>query len=515
MESIFGNLVISLIFSFVLSIILVLIIKSFFSKQLLSNAKEKADKIIEEAKVESENLKKIKLLEGKEELQQIRQNQEKELKERRVEIQNIEKRYLQKEEQLDKKIAQLDKKEEKIQKRQSELDKKAHELSLSEEKKIEELQRISELSVDEAKEILLDSLRKDITRESALLVKESENLAKETADKYAKEILAIAIQRGASDYVAESTVSVVDLPSDDMKGRIIGREGRNIKSFEQITGVDLIIDDTPEAVILSCHDALRREVARLSLEKLIVDGRIHPTRIEETVEKVQSELEERIRELGENALFELGIHNMNPELVKYVGRLNYRTSFGQNVLKHSIEVASFAAILASEMGADVKIAKRGGLLHDIGKSIDHELEGTHVELGVKLIKKYKENAQVIHCVEAHHWDIEPQTNEALLVIAADTLSAARPGARRETLDNYIKRLENLENIANSYDSVNKSFAIQAGREIRVLVYPDKINDDEMVLLSRDIKNRIESELDYPGQIKIHLVRETRFIEFAR
>lgn len=485
------------------------------AESTIKSAEIHATKIVADAKRDSESEKKSKILEAKEEIHRMRQSADAENKERRREVQVLENRNIQKEEVLDKKAQTLDKKEEKLQKRQSDLDKKAHELSLTEQKKILELQRISELSTQDAKEMLLDILKREVEHESALYIREAEQRVKEEAEKTAREILANTVQRNASDYVAESTVSVVDLPYDDMKGRLIGREGRNIRAFETFTGVDLIIDDTPEAVVLSCFNAFRREIARIALEKLIVDGRIHPTKIEETVEKATQELDAKIKELGESALFELGIHNMHPELVKYVGRLNYRTSYGQNVLKHSIEVANFAEVLASELGADPKVAKRAGLLHDIGKSIDHDTEGTHVELGVKLLKKYKESKNVIHCCASHHWDIEPQTIEALIVISADTLSAARPGARRETLDNYIKRLENLEEITNSYDGVEKSFAIQAGREIRVMVYPDKVNDDQMTLLSRDIKNRIEQELEYPGQIKVHLVRESRAIEYAK
>lgn len=506
----------------VIGVVIGYIVRKRTAEKLISSAELYSNKLVAEAKREAESEKKTKLIEAKEEIQEKLDSLDVEMRERRSEMQALEKRNLQREEvldqksvQLEQKISQNEKKEEKLQKRQSELDKKAHELSLIEEKKIEELQRVSQLTIHEAKQILFDSLKKEVDYEAASYIRESEANAKERANKEAKEILAHAVQRCASDYVAETTVSVVDLPNDDMKGRIIGREGRNIRAFETITGVDLIIDDTPEAVILSCFDAYRREIAKRSLEKLILDVRIHPGKIEEIVEKTRKELDNRIRELGENAVYELGIHNMNPELIKYLGKMNYRTSYGQNVLKHSIEVAELAAIIASEMGANVKIAKRGGLLHDIGKSIDHEMEGTHVELGVKLLKKYKESEAVIHCCEAHHFDVEPQTVEALIVIAADTLSAARPGARRESIDNYIKRLENLEAITNSYSGVEKSFAIQAGREVRVLVQPEKINDDQMVVMSRDIKKRVEEELDYPGQIKIHIIRESRAIEYAR
>jgi ribonuclease Y len=378
-----------------------------------------------------------------------------------------------------------------------------------------ELEKIASLTMDEARDKLLSDIDRNLTHEKAVKIKEMEYEAKLEVDKRSKEILAYAIQKCSADYVAESTVSVVPLPNEEMKGRIIGREGRNIRALETITGVDLIIDDTPEAVILSSFDPIRREIARMALEKLIVDGRIHPARIEEMVEKAKKEMDTKLREEGENATFDLGIHNVHPELIKLLGRLKYRTSYGQNVLKHSIEVAQLSGLIAQELGADVKIAKRAGLFHDIGKAVDHEMEGTHIEIGMNLLKKYKESGAVIHAMSTHHGDYEPQTIEAILVTAADAISAARPGARRETLDNYIKRLQTLEEISNSYDGVESSFAIQAGREIRIMVIPEKITDDEMVLLARDISKRIESELDYPGQIKVHMVRETRAIEFAK
>jgi ribonuclease Y len=470
---------------------------------------------VTEAKKLAEAEKKAKLVEAKDEVHQLRLELDRDTKERRNEIQNLEKRYLQKEEALDKKASNLEKREERLQKRQGEVDTKLQTIEELEEKQVLELERISGMSQDDAKQQLLADIEKDVQHDMVVLIKEAESKAKEEGHKKAREIISMAIQRCAAEHVAESTVSVVDLPNDEMKGRIIGREGRNIRALETLTGVDLIIDDTPEAVILSSFDPIRRETARIALEKLIQDGRIHPARIEEMVEKAKKEIDQRLKEAGENATFELGIHNLHPELVKLLGRLNYRTSYGQNVLKHSIEVAQLAGVMASELGVDTRVAKRAGLLHDIGKAVDHEVEGTHIEIGMNLLKKYKESKQVIHAMSTHHGDYEPETFEAILVTAADALSAARPGARRETLNTYIKRLEALEGISNSYDGVEKSFAIQAGREVRIMVVPEKISDDEMVLLARSIRKRIEDELDYPGQIKVSMIRETRTVEYAK
>ncbi len=490
-------------------------IRKNISEAKLKSAEVRSAEIIANAKQSAESERKAKLVEAKDEIYQLRLELEKESKSRRNEIKSIEKRNLQKEEQLENRTNKLNKREESLNKRQSSLDKKESSLQDLEQRHLKELERVSGLSQDEAKKQLLRDLEKEIKHESVLLIKEAENKIQETAKKKAQEIISIAIQRSAADHVSESTVSVVDLPNDDMKGRIIGREGRNIRALETLTGVDLIIDDTPEAVILSSFDAVRREVARIALEKLIQDGRIHPARIEEMVAKAKKEVDQKMKEYGENATFEVGIHNLHPELIKLLGRLHYRTSYGQNVLKHSIEVAELSSVLAAELGVNTRIAKRAGLLHDIGKAVDQELEGTHVELGMNLLKRYKESKAVIHAMSTHHGDYEPETIEAILVTAADALSAARPGARRETLNTYIKRLEGLENISNSYQGVDKSFAIQAGREIRIMVVPEKISDDEMVLLGRDIRKRIEEELDYPGQIKVSMIRETRSVEYAK
>ena len=488
--------------------------KNTAEKEILS-AEFKAKEIIAEATKAAESVKKEKVLEAKEEALQIRKEIDKETKDRRAEIQKLERRNLQKEETLDRKSLNLEAKEEKLAQKLRTIEIREEEAEALYLTQMKELERISELTTEEAKAQLLADVEKDIQHDTVLLIKEIEGKAKEEANKKAKDILAYAIQRCAADYVAESTVSLVNLPNDEMKGRIIGREGRNIRALETLTGVDLIIDDTPEAVILSSFDPIRREIARLALEKLIIDGRIHPARIEEMVEKSKKEVEQLIKTEGENATFEVGIHNLHPELIRLVGRLKYRTSYGQNVLKHSIEVAHLAALMAAEIGADVKVAKRAGLLHDIGKAVDHDLEGTHIELGMQLLKKYRESKAVIHAMSTHHGDYEPESIEAVLVTAADALSAARPGARRETLDTYIKRLESLENIANSYEGVEKSFAIQAGREVRVVVIPEKINDDGMFLLARDISKKIEADLDYPGQIKVNIIRESRVTDFAK
>ena len=420
-----------------------------------------------------------------------------------------------KEEAIDRKNESLERKEDTITKKSKKLDEKEVLIDELYNKQVDELERLSGLTSDEAKELLLNDIKKEIARESAIMIKEMENKAKEEAEKKAREIISCAIQKCAADHVAESTVTVVALPNDEMKGRIIGREGRNIRTLETLTGIDLIIDDTPEAVVLSGFDPIRREVARIALEKLIIDGRIHPARIEEMVEKAKKEVDNVIREEGEQAAFETGIHGLHSELIKLLGRLKYRTSYGQNVLRHSIEVAHLAGIMAAELGADVKVAKRAGLLHDIGKAVDHEVEGPHVDIGVDLARRYKESKEILHAIAAHHGDIEPETVEAVLVQAADAISAARPGARRETLEAYIKRLEKLEEIANSFEGIEKSYAVQAGRELRIMVRPENVRDDEIIHTAREIVKKIESELDYPGQIKVNVIRETRAIEYAK
>lgn len=481
----------------------------------IKSAEVRAAEIVTNARKESSAEKKAALIEVKDEVLKIREEADREVKERRDELKAHENRNLQKETSLENKANAIEKKEEKLQKRQSELDKKANKLKQQEDEHIQELERISRMTSDEAKVQLLNDLEREIVQESAHFLRNHENKVKEEADRIARDIIATTIQRCASDEIAETTVSVVDLPNDEMKGRIIGREGRNIRALETLTGVDLIIDDTPEAVILSSFDPVRREIARLTLEKLIQDGRIHPTRIEEMFEKAKKEIEAKIKSYGESAVLEVGIHNLHPELIKHLGRLHYRTSYGQNVLLHSIEVAKLSSVLASELGLDPRIARRAGLVHDIGKSIDREIEGTHVELGMSLLKRYKESKEVIHAMSTHHGDYEPETVEAVLVTAADALSAARPGARRETLNTYIKRLEALEGIACSYEGVEKTYAIQAGREVRIMVNPEKISDDEMLLLARKVSKRVEEELEYPGEIKVHMIRETRATAYAR
>ena len=483
--------------------------------QKLNNAEDKARQIIDEAVKTAETKKREALLEAKEEAIKNKNEIERESKERRAEIQRYEKRVLSKEEALDKKSEALETKESKLNAKDADLDRLKKELETIKNSHLRELEKISGLTSEQAKEYLLKTVEEDVKLDTAKLIKEMENKAKEEADKKAKDYVVTAIQKCAADHVAETTISVVQLPNDEMKGRIIGREGRNIRTLETMTGVDLIIDDTPEAVILSGFDPIRREVARIALEKLIVDGRIHPARIEEMVEKAQKEVETMIREEGEAATLEVGVHGIHPELVRLLGRMKFRTSYGQNALKHSIEVAQLSGLLAAEIGVDVRTAKRAGLLHDIGKSVDHDMEGSHIQIGVDLCRKYKEAPIIINAVEAHHGDVEPESLIACIVQAADTISAARPGARRETLDTYTNRLKQLEDISNGFKGVEKSFAIQAGREIRIMVVPEQISDADMVLLARDIAKQIESELEYPGQIKVNVIRESRVTDFAK
>ena len=481
----------------------------------IGNANERAREIIDEALKAAETKKKEALLEVKEESLKTKNELEKETKERRAEIQKYEKRVLSKEETLDRKIEAVEKRDLGITRKEEELGKQRQKVDELEKKRQQELERISGLTSEQAKEYLLKTVEDEVKHDTAVMVKTLESRAKEEADKKAKELVVNAIQRCAADHVAETTISVVQLPNDEMKGRIIGREGRNIRTLETLTGVELIIDDTPEAVVLSGFDPIRREIARIALEKLILDGRIHPARIEEMVEKAQKEVETLIKEEGEAATLEVGVHGIHPELVRLLGKLRYRTSYGQNVLKHSIEVAQITGLLASELGLDVKMAKRAGLLHDIGKAVDHEMEGSHIQLGVDLCRRYKESALVINAVEAHHGDVEPESLIACLVQAADTISAARPGARRETFETYTNRLKQLEDITNSYKGVEKSFAIQAGREVRVMVVPEVISDSDMVLLARDISKQIENQMEYPGQIKVSIVRESRAVDYAK
>ena len=483
--------------------------------QKLNNAEDKARQIIDEAVKTAETKKREALLEAKEEAIKNKNEIERESKERRAEIQRYEKRVLSKEEALDKKSEALEKKESKLNAKDADLDRLKKELETIKNSHLRELEKISGLTSEQAKEYLLKSVEEDVKHETAVLVKELENKAKEEADKKAKDYVVTAIQRCAADHVAETTISVVQLPNEEMKGRIIGREGRNIRTLETLTGVNLIIDDTPEAVVLSAFDGVRREVARIALEKLIVDGRIHPARIEEMVEKAQRDVESMIREEGEAATLEVGVHGIHPELIRLLGRMKFRTSYGHNALKHSIEVAHLSGLLAGEIGADVRLAKRAGLLHDIGKSVDQEMEGTHVQIGADLCRKYKESGIVINAVEAHHGDVEPESLIAYIVQAADTISAARPGARRETLETYTNRLKQLEDISNSFKGVEKSFAIQAGREVRVMVIPEKVSDDDMILLARDIAKQVEDELKYPGQIKVNVIRESRVTDYAK
>ena len=507
--------IISILLGIAVGIIAGYFVRKNIYESKIGQANSEADRIIKQAEDDSKRIHKEKLLEAQEEIHKLRTESERENKERRSDLQKFERRVIQKEEILDKKLQNLEQKETSLGDKLKNVAKKEEEIEAIKTQQLEKLESISGITSDKAKEIILTNAERDVRREMSIMIKEIESQAKEEAEKKSREIIGYAIQKCAADHVAETTVTVVNLPNDEMKGRIIGREGRNIKTLETLTGIDLIIDDTPEAVILSGFDPIRREVARIALEKLIADGRIHPARIEEMVDKARKEVENIIKEYGEQAAFETGVHGLHPELVKLLGRLNYRTSYGQNVLKHSIEVAHIAGIMAAEIGADIRLAKRAGLLHDIGKAVDHEMEGTHVEIGMDLLKRYKESKEVIHAMSTHHGDYEPQTIEAVLVTAADAISAARPGARRETLEAYIRRLEKLEEIANSYEGVDKSFAIQAGREIRIMVKPENVSDEDIHLLARDMTKRIEDELEYPGQIKVSIIRETRAIEYAK
>ena len=514
MSPVFIVILVGLI-ALILGLLIGYIYRKNVGERAIGSAEQKAKNLILDAEKKSESIKKEIVLEAKEDANRIRSNLDREVKDRRNELSRSERRLLQKEESLDRKLENIEKKEANILKKQESLEKKNQEVDGFIEKQIQELEKISGYTRDEAKEVLLSELEKDVRHDAAIMIRNIESEAKEEAEKKAKYIITGAIQRCAADHVAESTVSVVSLPNDDMKGRIIGREGRNIIALETLTGVDLIIDDTPEAVIISAFDPVRREIARVALEKLILDGRIHPSKIEEMVEKATREVNQIMKEEGEEATFEVGIHNLHPELVRLLGRLKYRTSYGQNVLKHSIEVAHLAGLMAGELGLDVKLAKRAGLLHDIGKALDHEYEGTHVDIGIDVLRKYKESQAVINGMAAHHGDYEPQSMEAVLIAAADALSAARPGARRETLEVYIKRLQQLENLAATTHGVEKAFAIQAGREVRIIAKPDQVRDDEVALLAREISKKIESELEYPGQIKVNVLRETRAIEYAK
>ncbi len=491
------------------------IIRKKVAESKIQSAENEAKRLIESVKIEAENLKKEELIKAKEEVLQIRNDLEQEIKERRGDIQTQERRLIQKEENLEKRVTACEGKERELERKYAENEQQKEELEKVYNKELEELQRISGLTEEQAKQQLLNNLDKEITQEKATLIRELEAKAKEDATKNAREIISFAIQKCAADHTSETTVSVVALPNDEMKGRIIGREGRNIKALETLTGIDLIIDDTPEAVIISGFDPLRREVARIAIEKLIEDGRIHPAKIEEMVEKAKEEVAETIKEEGERAALETGVNNLHPDIIKLIGKLKYRTSYGQNVLNHSIEVSNLARIMAEELGINSKIARRAGLLHDLGKALDHDMEGTHVELGVEILRKYKENENVINAVEAHHGDVEPLTLEAVLVQAADAISASRPGARRETLESYIKRLEKLEEIADSFEGVEKSFAIQAGREVRLIVKPEKVSDADMVIMARDVAKKVENEMEYPGQIKVNVIRESRVIDYAK
>ena len=514
-----GNEILMIIATFLISTAIMIpigfILRKKIAESKIESAENEAKRLLENANKEAENRKKEEIFKAKEEILQARNELDKEIKERRGEVALQEKRIIQKEEALERRNDSFERREKDLERKHQELDNQKTTLDEVFNRQMAELQRISGLSKEEAKKQILEELDKQISSEKAALIREWEAKAKEDAIKNAREIVGFAIQKCAADHTSETTVSVVALPNDDMKGRIIGREGRNIKALETLTGIDLIIDDTPEAVILSGFDPLRREVAKIALEKLIEDGRIHPAKIEEMVEKAKEEVEASIKAEGERAMLETGVNNLPPDLVKLIGKLKYRTSYGQNVLNHSIEVSNLARIMAEEIGADPKIARRAGLLHDIGKALDHDMEGTHVEIGVEVLRKFKENEIIINAVQAHHGDVEPKTIEAVLVQAADAISASRPGARRETLETYIKRLEKLEEIADSFEGVEKSFAIQAGREVRLVVKPDKISDDEMVIMARNVAKKVEDEMEYPGQIKINIIRETRAIEYAK
>ena len=513
------QIVIAVVITLIVTAVLTYFITTAYHKNVanakIGNAEDRAREIIDEAVKTAETKKREAMLEAKEESIRVKNDLDKEVKERRAEIQRSERRVVQKEENLDKKLESIERREAGFAAKEEEINKQKAQIAKLNEERLQELERISGLTSEQAKEYLLKTVEEDVKLDTAKLIKEMENKAKEEADKKAKDYVVTAIQKCAADHVAETTISVVQLPNDEMKGRIIGREGRNIRTLETMTGVDLIIDDTPEAVILSGFDPIRREVARIALEKLIVDGRIHPARIEEMVEKAQKEVETMIREEGEAATLEVGVHGIHPELVRLLGRMKFRTSYGQNALKHSIEVAQLSGLLAAEIGVDVRTAKRAGLLHDIGKSVDHDMEGSHIQIGVDLCRKYKESPIIINAVEAHHGDVEPESLIACIVQAADTISAARPGARRETLEAYSNRLQQLEEITDGFKGVEKSFAIQAGREIRIMVVPEQISDADMVLLARNIAKQIESELEYPGQIKVNVIRESRVTDFAK
>ena len=514
-----GSVIIAVVITLLVTAVVVYFVTTAYYKKVteakIGNADEKAREIIDEAVKTAETKKREAMLEAKEESIRVKNDLDKEVKERRAEIGRSERRIVQKEENLDKKLEAIEKREAGFAAKEEEINRQKAQVAKLNEERVKELERISGLTSEQAKDYLLKTVEEDVKIDTAKLIKEMEHKAKEEADKKAKEYVVTAIQKCAADHVAETTISVVQLPNDEMKGRIIGREGRNIRTLETLTGVDLIIDDTPEAVILSGFDPIRREVARIALEKLIVDGRIHPARIEEMVEKAQKEVETMIREEGEAATLEVGVHGIHPELVRLLGRMKFRTSYGQNALKHSIEVAQLSGLLAAEIGVDVRTAKRAGLLHDIGKSVDHDMEGSHIQIGVDLCRKYKESPIIINAVEAHHGDVEPESLIACIIQAAATISAARPGARRETLETYSNRLKQLEDISNGFKGVEKSFAIQAGREIRIMVVPEQISDADMVLLARDISKQIEAELEYPGQIKVNVIRESRVTDYAK